>query len=487
MQPSDYEDGPSPVRRHTDSLPTPRLGGAPSGRRSSLGKGVVNLGKGKEVELNTLTRSRSSDSHSDVLSSLPGSLAAPHSLTFRVMRLARPLPSRRPNLLQVAPGASGKNKASSVLGPLPRWEGEGAICGVGAAIVLPQTFGSIFTGETFRAFVCLYNRTQDEVTQVTTHMELHHNDAIVYQAPNRSSVTTFAGQANLESVFECPLKDSGVHVLVCLAEYKMSKGEKRTLKQYFRFNVTNPVKFSFTVTRRDGQAQLVDLKLINATQAPLSFSDVRLEPGPGYSVRSLQGEAESSVLQGYRVGLGPGDARNYLFLATPRRDQPESKQKLIGTPSVRWRGSGGQEGALNRIGEVLEPSNELSDLEVIIDAVPGAIFVHQPFLARCRVRNNSSSPRRLYLQVRRDLVGEVVPVGVSGKSLGEVAPQSTVHASLEFLPFTPGRHRIAGVRVVDVNSRVTYNSEPPEGPEIHVRVSDGRDAETSNGLSPRTS
>jgi hypothetical protein len=142
------------------------------------------------------------------------------------------------------------------------------------------------------------------------------------------------------------------------------------------------------------------------------------------------------------------------------RHPPGSRQE-IGTFSLQWHSGSGEYGRMDNVIAAFEPAVRSAEVELHVAAVPQDIHVQEPFGARCVARNNSDRPIRLYLQVRRDLVGEIVPIGNSGVSLGEVAPACTAECLLTLLPLTRGLHSISGLRVVDIDSRESFNADAP--------------------------
>lgn len=181
--------------------------------------------------------------------------------------------------------------------------------------------------------------------------------------------------------------------------------------------------------------------------------------------RAAGGTPERSV----DVEKGPPDAvrARMLALRAARADGGGSansstrRRREIGTLSVSWRSGLGEIGRMDAASVAYEPRRKHSDVELTIVAVPASIRVQHPFSARCCVRNNSSNPLRLYLQVRRDLVGEIVPLGVSGLALKELQPGKSTECTLTLLPLRSGQHAISGVRVFDMVSRKSYSAEPP--------------------------
>lgn len=157
----------------------------------------------------------------------------------------------------------------------------------------------------------------------------------------------------------------------------------------------------------------------------------------------------------------PGSARHGQHWRPPDSGKVESAAKEMGHLTISWRSAHGEVGHLDNVVTAFEPTFRHHDIEVAIYAVPEEIHTHRPFLARCAARNNTTRAVRLYLQVRRDLVGEIVPVGVSGVSLGEVQPGCTVRCSITLIPLARGQHSISGVRVVDIDTNMSYKADPP--------------------------
>lgn len=139
----------------------------------------------------------------------------------------------------------------------------------------------------------------------------------------------------------------------------------------------------------------------------------------------------------------------------------EAQRREIGYFSLRWHSGTGERGEMENVIAAFEPVSKTAGIELRIAAVPQDVRMQVPFAARCIAKNNSPNPVRLYLQVRRDLVGEIVPVGISGISLGEVRPDDTAECLLSLIALSRGQHSISGVRVVDIDSRQSFNADPP--------------------------
>lgn len=140
----------------------------------------------------------------------------------------------------------------------------------------------------------------------------------------------------------------------------------------------------------------------------------------------------------------------------------ENGKYCVGSLQVAWQAAGGEAGRLDDIVAEVDIPKPQEAVEVAVTAVPQRIEAQRPFAARCSIRNNSERNVRLYLQVRRDMVGEVVPAGISGKNIGVVAAGASTTVLVPMLALSRGTHRISGVRVVDIDSRHGYAADAPE-------------------------
>jgi Protein of unknown function (DUF974) len=169
--------------------------------------------------------------------------------------------------------------------------------------------------------------------------------------------------------------------------------------------------------------------------------------------------ATTSPREGGSVGgegsiiSGGGSTNITADTAVPRRE--------IGCFSLAWHSGSGERGRMDNVIAAFEPVLQVTDVELRVSAVPQDIYVQTPFAALCVIRNNSAKALRLYLQVRRDLVGEIVPFGISGVSLGKLAAASSTECLVTLIPLTRGQHSISGLRVVDIDTQRSFNAEPP--------------------------
>lgn len=471
-------------------------------------------------------------SHVPVSKSSTQGVAAhpPHPITFRVMRLTSPLPTRT-SAPPLIPAHLPQSESSDFVIDTPIWHAEGAPCGVAYLTVLPSSFGSIFSSEAFRSFVSVYNRSSDPLydISITAHIQTASSRRIELIHSSDHSRSILQSRGSINTIINVRLSELGLHTLVCTATYKdtqanpssstspHSSSAPRTLRQYFKFNVLPPVDTSpsvhplyrkvdivrlqpmiqYAIAVGIGPHYLVHVRVINALPTAIFNTTATFKPSPPFHQRPLgvcnQNPKEESVLCTRRAIMGSGDARNFIFLVmshvsealwVPSRrlrtttdsndgthnsdsvDKPEGREtrqreRDLGMVVVKWSSALGEDGSAERKVRLAPRGDEKESVSLTIYAVPNEVKVHQPFVARCAARNNSTRPLRLYLQIRRDLVGEVVPVGVSGVGLGQVNAGQTARCAITLLGLVRGQHDISGVRVVDMESNVSYKADTP--------------------------
>lgn len=279
---------------------------------------------------------------------------------------------------------------------------------------------------------------------------------------------------------------------------------------YRPFDICPPS--SVVLTARKGRSSsiathfMAHVRVHNSIPVPVYNANATFLPAAPFHVRSLFDGSSSTgtndheesyelALKGRQASMGSGDSKNFVFHVfslvpcarstrnmrkvsaasvlsqeTPSKDaalppnvekEHDADEKKLGQVCLTWRSALGEMGRLERDVMYSQGVQDEPNIQLSIYAVPHQVRVHCPFVARCAARNNTGRLCRLYLQIRRDLVGEIVPMGVSGVLLGEVAPNETVHCAITLIGLVRGQHNVSGVRVVDVDSNISYKAEAP--------------------------
>lgn len=440
----------------------------------------------------------------------PDSHSSPHALTFRVMRLTTPLPSKTnaPALIGNDLSLNDSSRSEVKLPISPPWQAEGARCGVGLLTTLPNSFGAIYASETFRSFISVFNRSTEPVhnVSISVHIQTPSSQRISLLQSQGTVRRSLPTRASINNVVSVPLPEVGNHVLVCTASYEDSTVEEqstRTLRQFFRFNVLPTVDASYSVLPLYPNLQpfnatktlphstknsnhlliashfLAHIRVHNAIPNSIFLTNANFSPSVPYHVRHLRTDDDKIRQNGLQsfakpAEMGAGDTQNLLFLlfsyaADSRlyhrqqnsKENGEVTQRKVGEVTIRWRSAVGEYGEIRSDVNGSQSTITCEAVSVCIYAVPHQVEAHKPFVARCAARNNCTRPTRMYLQIRRDLVSEIVPVGVSGVSLGEVQALETCYCALTLIGLVRGQHNICGIRVVDMDSNASYKAEAP--------------------------
>jgi hypothetical protein len=159
-------------------------------------------------------------------------------------------------------------------------------------LLLPDSFGDIYTGELFSAYIAVVNGNQDSCfTQVTLSVRIQtanatHDLADCRMRPGGEP----SGTARLlnpndfvDVVVRHTLTELGTHTLRVSVTYHGRPGppgqapETKTLRKFYRFNVLQPLKIGATATDTGSQF-LVQCAITNATKSPVFLEDVRGRP-----------------------------------------------------------------------------------------------------------------------------------------------------------------------------------------------------------------
>ncbi|TKY89962.1 hypothetical protein EX895_001260 [Sporisorium graminicola] len=324
--------------------------------------------------------------------------AGPHLLSLKVMRASAPslAVSEKPfyELSGVDEttssgdeliGAVGRGIEESLTHDLlsNRWEGvngstSAANFPISNLLVLPNSFGTLSLGETFRTYLCVRNEAATAVREPSLQVEMqvgasdsqqqaenvkwHQLAHVILPTPTRFSpdptaadtaedagrpVWELAPAQPLETSLGYDIKDLGPHVLVCTVGYKSPLQQnneivwvERSFRKYYKFSVDrSPIsvrtkvhqpRHASSLTHPDaavrGRVELeVQVQNVAGNGASLVFQGMMLKPAQGWKWQSIdrpslnKGEGLEDMWVG-RSGnevLADGDVRQYLFALTP--------------------------------------------------------------------------------------------------------------------------------------------------------------------------
>eukprot|EP01032_Pedospumella_encystans_P023813 gene23813-26950_t len=115
-------------------------------------------------------------------------------------------------------------------------------------LLLPDSFGDIYAGEKFSAYIAVVNGfTQVPFYQVTLAVRLQTSTTVIDLADTRiqadaSSSKTLSCNETFDMIVAQTLNELGIHTLRVSVQYLLTPtSEVKTLRKFYRFNVLQPL------------------------------------------------------------------------------------------------------------------------------------------------------------------------------------------------------------------------------------------------------
>ncbi|KAH6941572.1 hypothetical protein HPB50_020462 [Hyalomma asiaticum] len=391
-------------------------------------------------------------------------------LALKVMRLTRPsLFSTLPVVCDARdiPGSMWMQELKQDLGAPLGLE----LFGAGSFLMLPQSFGNIYLGETFSCYMSVHNDSQATVRDVSVRAELQTDSQKVLlagRADGAAAVAELAPNSSIDEVIHHEVKDINTHILVCTVNYTTQAGEKLHFRKFFKFQVYKPLDVKTKFYNAESDEVYLEAQLQNITSSPICLEKVALEPSPYFNVCQLNTCGDSQSVFGAVNFLNPHDTRQYLFSLSPRLPssetgdpvtQPEKRRSgvtSIGKLDIVWRSAMGERGRLQTSQlERIAPGYE--DIKLTIESAPSTVNLEEPFEIACSVMNTCQRTMDLVLVLENLPSSGLLWQGMSGQSLGKLEPQATVRIRLEAVPFRTGLQSISGIKLSDTYLKQTYD------------------------------
>lgn len=165
-------------------------------------------------------------------------------------------------------------------------------------LLLPDSFGDIYIGDTFSAYVAVVNGLDDTVfTKVRMDLHLLVGDKTIElqdtRAPDPLSEAEHPELKKddyIDKIIATTLTDVSSHTLRVTVTYSVGRGmqEVKTMRKSYRFNVLQPLEVTVAASKV-GDKAAVQCLVTNTSQAPLLIEDIHF-------ISATQG-AKCSVLK----------------------------------------------------------------------------------------------------------------------------------------------------------------------------------------------
>ncbi|ETV94611.1 hypothetical protein H310_11872 [Aphanomyces invadans] len=330
-------------------------------------------------------------------------------------------------------------------------------------LLLPDSFGNIYLGETFSSYISVINQFACDLNQVgltaklqtpTTRSDLSDKRLLRGgTTPPMNPMPVLPAGSNLDMAVEFELNEVGVHTLrVGVSYVDPVTSEPKSLRKFYRFQVLNPL----TITLKHVLIQdesFVEAKVQNITQIPLHADSILFLPSPPFKAQELAPPKQSSNL------IFPDDAVQSTFKVTADHLDMSLGTLNLGRLEVKWKSAMGESGSMQTPPVIRKVGSVKEAVVTVLLPTPVHAHVGQPFLASVVIQNNGTRAMHLQLQLRRDLMLGILCSSVSHQNVGFVQGNSTLTVDVEFLPLVAGLQQIQGVFVVEMETQVEFAME----------------------------
>ncbi|KAK8444810.1 hypothetical protein SEVIR_9G203600v4 [Setaria viridis] len=429
-----------------------------------------------------------------------------HSLAFRVMRLSRPSLQPDPTaLLRFDPrdvflpedaltGPDPSAAAEFLHGLLHPPDSTAAVPGdftfrdrfflrdhadalaLPGLLVLPQSFGAIYLGETFCSYISINNSSSFEARDVVIKAEIQtERQRILLLDTSKSPVESIRSGGRYDFIVEHDVKELGAHTLVCTALYNDADGERKYLPQFFKFSVSNPLSV------RTKDITYLEACIENHTKSNLYMDQVDFEPAQQWKATRLEADEHPSAVKSEIGDLckqpilirAGGGIYNYLYQLRSSSDeaaQPKSElSSTLGKFQITWRTNLGEPGRLQTQNIHSTPTAS-KDVDLRAVKVPPIIYAERPFMVNLCLTNQTDKtvgPFEVFLAP--SMTGEESAVLVNGLQkliLPLVEAFESIKFDLSMVATQLGVQKISGITMYAVQEKKYY--EPLSDIEIFV-------------------
>ncbi|KAM7506092.1 hypothetical protein LguiB_004996 [Lonicera macranthoides] len=427
------------------------------------------------------------------------SALVPHSLAFRVMRLCRPTfhvdtPLRfDPSDLLVGEDIFDDPIAASNLPRLLENKSNDTTTtdltyrsrfllrdlsdamGLSGLLVLPQSFGAIYLGETFCSYISINNSSDFEVRDIVIKAEIQtERQRILLLDTSKSPVESIRAGGRYDFIVEHDVKELGAHTLVCTALYSDGDGERKYLPQFFKFIVANPLSVR-TKVRFVQETTFLEACLENHTKSNLFMDQVEFEPAQHWTATLLKADGHHSENNGLTREIfkppilvrSGGGIHTYLYqLKLSSHGSAQMKvegSNVLGKLQITWRTNLGEPGRL-QTQQILGNPITRKDIELQAVDVPSVIIVEKPFTMRLNLTNQTDrilGPFEVWLLESDSREEKVVMVnGLQTMALPQIEAFSSSEFQLNLIATKLGVQKITGITVYDTREKKTFGPLP---------------------------
>ena len=315
----------------------------------------------------------------------------------------------------------------------------------------------------------------------------------------------------VDAIVSKALEEAGQHILRVEVGYQTTEGAQKTIRKFYRFNVSNPLSLSERTVRSGDKSCFVSIGVENTSQHPMVITAATIECQPGLVSTRIGGISPTKVNGSSATQLfdscgflEPKSSFQYLFQINTTEaydDRGIACGDELGRAVFEWNKTMGETGryasgpiicpmvqppglaqnnptklmmgtgndfvvqgtglsvdvakvaASRAAGKPVGNLDELLPVTVEPLQPPSSMTLASPQEVKFLIVNHSTKPMDLQLQFRLNHMSGVAVCGKSFKNLGEVpANGGSVVESIRLLPLVAGLLRVQGCCIVDLTS-----------------------------------
>lgn len=385
-----------------------------------------------------------------------------HLLALKVMRLTRPTlcsPIIVTNDSKDLPGnllnSDLKHDITSVSGI--------ETLAAGQFLLLPQSFGNIYLGETFSSYICVHNDSNQVAKHVSVKADLQTTSQRIPLSGHQmeSVAAELHPQDTLDDVIHHEVKEVGTHILVCEVSYMSPTQTQLSFRKFFKFEVLKPLDVKTKFYNAESDEVYLEAQVQNITTNPICLEKVSLESSHLFNVTALNMTVDEESVFGHVNVLQPQASRQFLYSLAPQASLTSDLRLLTGATNIGkldivWRSNLGERGRL-QTSQLQRMAPDYGDIRLSIQELPNIIHLEEAFTFTCRIINACERSMDLLLSLETPPSSGLVWSGVSGRQMGKLEPGASIHLPLCMVPLASGLQNISGIRLTDVFLKRTYD------------------------------
>ncbi|XP_055619261.1 probable trafficking protein particle complex subunit 13 homolog [Toxorhynchites rutilus septentrionalis] len=384
-----------------------------------------------------------------------------HLLALKVMRLTRPTLVNSQIVTAEAKDLPQNTFDKILEGSATTVQGSETLA-AGQFMLLPQSFGSIYLGETFSSYVCVHNCRTHPVTNVTVKADLQSNNTRI-NLPihvDKQGPMTLSPDETLDDVIHHEVKEIGTHILVCEVSYLTPAGLETSFRKFFKFEVVKPLDVMTKFYNAETDEVYLEAQIQNITMGPICLEKVELESSEQYTVVPLNTLPSGESVFTQRTMLQTQNSCQYLYCIKPIPEILNDPKALkaannIGKLDIVWRSNLGERGRL-QTSQLQRSPIEYGDLRLAVIEAESTCKIGQAFDFKCRVTNTSERSMDLVMNLNTKAKIGCGYTGQTEISLGALEPGKSQEFSLTVCPVRLGLITVSNLQLTDVFMKRKY-------------------------------